>query len=288
MMRRLVIITLVVLLCPACKRAGQFPPAEVLQRATMQSVQMASARFTATVGFRIAKGALQADVKATFDGRLADGGQNMATAVQADGTVLGGGSRSTFRVSGDVMTDMRKEAYFLLKELFLDPLPPWAASVEKLKGQWWKLPGGSPTVATVTPDPHFLRMQSEVVTVTKDHGLVRLHDRDVYRYDVTIDPEKLIAFLKASALERSETFDEEATRSDVLRYRVEGELWIDAETFSLHRLRWMIVTNEDPDGLRFSIDAELFDHGKALQIAPPAQFKMFDSTNFLPAAQASS
>jgi hypothetical protein len=284
MKRRLASIAVLVLLLTACKRAGDLPADEVLRRATLQSVQLTSAKYTALIGVRLAKGALQGEGKAEFEGQLADGGKQTSTNVTADGTIILGVSKSAFHIVADVMTELGHDAYFRLKEATIDPVPAWGKTITDLVGTWWRVPGenrGTLPTPPVTPDPKFLRMQAEVVTVTTDHGLVSLHGRDVYHYDVAIDPEKLIGFLKASAAERKEAFDEAATRADLLRYDAKGELWIDAESFVLHRLKWMITTKNDPDGLRLSIDVELRDHGQPVTIAPPETSKVLNTQDLL-------
>jgi hypothetical protein len=176
----------------------------------------------------------------------------------------------TVDLAADVVTDLH-ELYVQLRELSVRPeqqaLPPVADAL----GTWWKLPkAGSLNAQALSPDPAFVRAQTDVLRFQEDLGNEPVGGRDAYHYLVSIDTERLVGLMKTAAEQRGEAFDAEGTRSALDRYDAQGEVWIDTETYHLHRVHWTISSTDASRPVTLELDVGLTNHNAAGPSAPPS------------------
>lgn len=282
-MRRLVTITIIgVLFLSACRREGDLTSAEVLRRATLESMTLQSADVTLHVDLSVRKTGLLAQGNALLQGRLGHGGQQAAFAVNAQGSLATTGAPAVFTLAADGVLD-GKDAYLHIRSLSSEPPHPSLTGSGTLLNQWWKFAGlmGDGNAQSLTPDPRFLRAQAEVVTVTRDDGLVDVSGHDAYQYQVAIDPDRLVALLQKAAQEEGREFDEQKVRADIGRYTATGEMWIDAETFVVHALSWTVLSKDDPRTLTLTLRADLRNHNVAGPVAAPDDAKPLTTDTLL-------
>ena len=272
-MRRSWIILVAVLALSACTEKSPRPPQEVLSRAANAVPSLLSARFDANINLE----GLVADQKvmatSTVKGRLQDAGTQLQFVIDGKGSV------GDISLEGSIewIVLPSQEIYANVYALTVDPAPVFLPFVQNMIGQWVQVSKGHDLPQPVTPDPRLLRAQSEVITVSKDHGLVSLHGRKAYHYTIAIDQEKLIKFLR-STVQGEEKFDEAAMRSVIASIKAEGELWIDTETFFIHQILWNIEkTNGEETLWDLTAKIEIYDHNTAPPISPP--------TNALPLSE---
>lgn len=279
MTKRLVPLLPGLLLLSACARLGTLPPEEVLRRATAASARLQSVAYDARVEIAVPGPKPAGDVTADLRGVLAQAGRQASVSANVRGSVPRGGATTTFQLTADAVRDGR-DLYVLVQTLTVNPVPPALRGIGNLLGRWWRIPGDGPSVAgapALTPDPLLLRAQADVVTVTADRGHSLVNGREVYRYAVAIDAEKLIAFLAARAQEEGRPFDAAAARGELARYDAAGELWIDVHNFLLHRLAWTITAKDDPLPLRMHFTADLRQHDAAPPVTVPMDAEILPS-----------
>lgn len=268
------------LLLSACARLGTLSPEEVLRRATAASARLQSVAYDARVDIASRGPAPAADITADLRGVLAQAGRQASVSADVRGSVPRGGATTTFQLTADAVRDGR-DLYVLVHTLTVNPVPPALRGIGNLLGRWWMIPGDGPSVAgapALTPDPLLLRAQADVVTVTADRGHALVNGREVYRYAVAIDAEKLIAFLAARAQEEGRPFDAASARKELTRYDAAGELWIDVHNFLLHRLAWTVTADGQPTAQRVHFAADLRQHDAAPPVTVPSDAAILPPT----------
>lgn len=280
MMKRLAPLLPGLLLLSACARLGTLSPEEVLRRATAASARLQSVAYDARVVVAARGPAPAGDITGDLRGVLAQAGRQAAMSADVRGSVDRSGAKTTFQLSADAVHDAR-DLYVLVHTMTVNPVPSVLRGIGGLLGKWWKIPVDGPSMAgatALTPDPLLLRAQADVVTVTADHGHALVNGREVYRYAVTIDPEKLIAFLAARAEETGRPFDAVAARKELARYDAAGELWIDVHNFLLHRLAWTITAKDASTAQRVHFAADLRQHDAAPPVTVPSDAAILPPT----------
>jgi hypothetical protein len=153
-----------------------------------------------------------------------------------------------------------------------------------IAGKWWLLSEGDtpPAVESVSPDPRLLQAQAQVVSVTRDRGMTTINGRDVHHYDVALDTEKLVAYLSAVAEENGGEFDAAEVRKEVKAIEASGQLWIDAETYYVQKIEWVVqslpINRGGAASVKFTITFR--NHNDAPAIVPPKDAKQFSPTMF--------
>ena len=276
-MRRFVLpIVSGLLLLSACNRAGSLAPTDVLNRATSAAADLQSAEYDVQVDFGINNKTVDATATAALHGAVARGGQESAFSLTLKASSKRAGQSTTVDLAGDVVTDA-KNVFVQLHTLAISPETTALHNSKDMLNKWWQIARDDTgaSLHTLTPDPSFLRAQSAVVTVTKDKGIETVNGRDAYHYLVTIDPERLLALMKTSAEARGTAFDATATRAELAQYNANGELWIDAETFVLHKLSWTVTSKETPPAMHLQFTVGLGKHNQAGPIAIPTKATPF-------------
>ena len=277
-MRRFLVCGSLLCVLASCAKPSGLPPEQVLQNAARASQELQSARYTLTSAFVSKTDDRVTDMDLTMEGVLQDGGSQTQLNVRFDGSLTEGEQRYDAKGEVDVIVAWENDVYVFLRSLSVRPEYPLfnKKAMERFMGTWWRIPTGEDqrVSSSMTPDPRLLRAQSEIVRVVKDRGIASINGREAYHYDVAMDLEKLAAFLKRVADERGETFDAAATKEFLSSLHASGELWIDTETFYLHRIVWNIPSSE-AGGLSGQLRADLRDHDAAPPVTPPAQYKTF-------------
>lgn len=266
----------------SCTRAGDLPPSQVLHKAAETSQTLESAAFTVHAVFSgetdIIDGNWDGNAHAT--GTLTDGGKQLQFALNVDAEKRDAQNAvSTIVLSSDMIVAAENEVYLRLNTFSIEPasliLPP--ELLGQLMNQWWRIPSASGSSlenpADITPDPSLLRMQASVVTVTKDHGLTDIQGRDAYQYDVTIDPAKLKEYLQEVA--RVSGKDATADIDALAGLQTNGTLWIDADTFHIHRITWNISSTDAARPQELQLDIGITNHNAPVTITLPDNAALF-------------
>lgn len=276
-MRRLIVLPAALLVLASCATKSDIPAEEVLRLSTQANRAVRSAAIDLSLSLNIPSAAGVSTVDAEIAGIMQNAGTQLQFDLDAEGTSAAGtrwSTRSSFVVAGE------GEVYAKIGELTADPpltlLPP--ETIADLRGRWWLLPSASAGLPAgdVTPDPRMLRMQTEVIDVTRDRGIVTLDGQRVHHYDTALNNDKLAAFLAETAGSGS-TFDASALNG----LSVTGELWIDAGTYVLRRARW---NARGPNGEPvMKMEATISDHDNGFTVSPPADAQPLPTDSFLPA-----
>lgn len=266
----------------SCARSGEFPPEEVLRRSSIANRGLASAQLNLEANFT--NGELYGVVNA--EGGIQQGGTQM------DITIFTSGQSPDLQWSAEaqLIVMSQNEVYAKLLNVQTTPLHPMLASPSfpSMLGTWYRLPStpGASASPSITPDPHFLRMQSEVVRVVKDRGIQSLNGRPSYRYEVEVDALKLQTFLIDIAAKEGETPDQEALIKQLSEYIAAGTIWIDAETFLLTQADWVIVAADENIHKNLNIHMELSSFDTPVIINAPESAQPFPQVPLLPPAEA--
>ncbi len=242
----------------ACAQAQPLTPHVVLQRAAAASKTLQSARFTAV-------GTMQTDSGNDWsfslaNGILQDGGSRLQFSLHAQEE--GGASGSV--LSLDVVSLSQCNVYFRSR-----------GAVQFGSGtQWWhaKCENGE-GVRDAVDDPAITQMQYDAIIVNRDRGIDQLNGRDVFHYDVSMDTGRLVSLLQEVPGSQQNL----SNGLPIAQEKLNGELWIDAETFYVHRLSW--GTTPDGEGqdrdLRLHFSLHLWDHGAAPSVDAPEPIREF-------------
>lgn len=143
-------------------------------------------------------------------------------------------------------------------------------ALRELSGEWRRVScKGSRVMQPVSPDPQLLRQQADSIIVTQDLGNVNINGRSAYHYAVVLNAERMLTLLGSfSTASREET-------NGLLRQELfEGEMWVDTQTFALHRLLWTVrgVGVATEPVMRF--DLQLQDHNGVLSSTLPARVRL--------------
>ena len=268
-------------------------PDEVLRNAAQASLVLDSVRYELKGDFTMTD---SNDVTTAgtikLDGALQGAGEQMQFEADIRSKTPRGGGDDIFSATVGVVVGGSQDLYVKLHSfesegsnpLFNDQL------VGKFIGQWWHIPSRENQLASisVTPDPRLLNAQAQVVRVVQDRGMSSLRDRSSYRYDVVVDHDKLLSYLREVSVEQGKPFDEAAVRASIANLEATGEIWIDAETYYVQRLQWDV--SQGSEGVMKSVTAsflvDFYDHDSVAPIELPEDALEFTPLMFLDAPSA--
>ncbi|HCI04081.1 TPA: hypothetical protein DE059_04095 [Candidatus Peribacteria bacterium] len=287
-MKRLLLIALAPVFLTACEQVERLPADEVLKRSAVASNDLLSASF---------------DLKGTYAFEEADrfsvnGNLEMEGVFQRKGEDVAGLIKTNARfpkeekvISADIEAEIisitGSDPFVYLNKLSVGPNFPLFSPdiVERLEEQWWRIPADNAPrpEQSISPDPQLLRIQSQVVDVVSDHGFSSVNRRLAYHYEVIIDPEKLKAYLETLSSELENGMDPEAIETLISGMEARGEIWIDAETFYLNRIRWTIAPFNLSESLNLALSftITLSNINSAPDIKIPEGAKPFSLENLL-------
>lgn len=270
MNRRISVLSAFVLLS-ACATASTVPPETVLQKSTVANQALTSARFNVVADFTdLAGAASENDGTIRVNGVMQNGGRQLHLSFDADvdSEKTVGGS-ADIRAMGEVIVAGENEVYTNIERLDIEPADPLFSSdmFRQLIGHWWKMPSGSGAnnlpIESISPDPAFLKMQTDVIAVTRDRGIVRMDGRSVHHYDTAIDTQKLASFLQK--------VPNAGLPLPLLDASITGELWIDAETYVVRRAVWKAHPVEGSSSTqRITLTLDVTDPDAGVTVTPPA------------------
>lgn len=286
-------IVLACLALGACTSASpsiqQLPSDEVLRKAADASAKLETAEYAINGTFDYRAPAGQANGTMHVDGVLADAGKQVQLKMDLTGSYAqGAGQENAINGTTEIVVIPDDGVYLKLDSLVMQPdtsvIPPELLS--KFTGTWWLLPDSTPVPASqITPDPSLLRAQSDVVKVVSDHGIVTLGGIPAYHYDVSVDSQKFVRFLSALAEQNHESFDEDESLKKIQSVDSSGELWIDAVTFNLLKVRWDIraLPVSETAVLDVAFTADMKNQNAPVKILPPKDAKAFNPALLLSA-----
>jgi hypothetical protein len=290
-MRRLLVTVCSSFLLASCGSSGvaNLPADEVLERAAKESRNLESAQYQGDATLTV-DGSGDSSFKMFLDGLMHQGGKQIQLNIKLAGSTAATDETAVTNVEADVdvIVPSEQEVYVRLGRLVMAPENEMfsAEMMEAFLNKWFKMPISEEqrTSSTLTPDPALLRAQSEVVKVTRERGVEAFGDRQAYHYDVEIDNEKLLTFLRRAAEEQKEEFKEADVRESLKNLQAEGELWIDAESFFIHKLVWHVTWKDETNAKDYKLDVTLtfLNHNAAPPITPPANAEELSPNLFLP------
>jgi len=174
----------------------------------------------------------------------------------------------------DAALGQGNDFYVRLRDATITPPSP-VLPAEALAGylnRWWVMPlsDAERSPSAVAPDPRLLRAQAEIMTVTSNRGFEDINGRRAYHYGVSVDPAKLVDFLKSSPDGEASTEDVQKVEQFLQEYDLSGEVWIDEETFYVHQLIWKLSSKEGaPSALGLTAELTFMDHNAAPEVELP-------------------
>lgn len=261
-------------------------PEVVLQRAVRAVQTLDSAQYVLQGDFDTASETLNAVGTVRMDGMLADGGEQLRFQMDLTADVDALGGSSSLSGTLEVVVISEDEVYMNLHSLTSQPSTAFFRPeiIAALAGQWWNVSDGeTPSVAkSVTPDPRLLQAQAQVVTVTRDRGITTIHGREVHHYETVLDKQKLTEYLSAIAIEKGEEFDALATADAIEDIEASGQLWIDAQTYYVQKMSWVVqsIPLENGGTASIAFTVSFRNQNDAPAIVPPLDAKQFSPAIF--------
>lgn len=262
------------------------PPEEVLENAAKATQSLESAQYVVQSEFDASADAWSAVGSLRMDGMLQSAGEQLRFQLDITADVEDVQGSSSIDGTLEVAVISEEEVYMNLHSLIAQPSSTFfnPEMIGAIAGQWWLLPPGDtlPVSASVTPDPRLLQMQSQVISVTRDRGVDTVQGRPSYQYDVVLDKEKLLLYLSAVAKESGQEFDVKEAESKFALVDASGQIWIDAETYYMQKLSWVIQSLPLDNGGEASVSFTITfrNHNEAPTIQPPTDAKPFTPTVF--------
>ncbi|MDP7476905.1 MAG: hypothetical protein QF442_00485 [Candidatus Peribacteraceae bacterium] len=258
----------------------ELPSEEVLSLAAQATKKMISAQYTAAGTFNADNASGDAiDGKFRMDGVLQDSGEQMRFQMDLDADFSDRSGSYNVDSTLEVVSISEDEVYMNLHSITVNPNCDLFRPelIGKIAGQWWRLPADDslPISGEVAPDPKLLHAQSQIITVTKSLGIDTIGSSNAYHYEVELDKKKLLAYLAASGKDTA-SGDIQEIAEDMKNVVTNGEIWIDTETYFMHKISWSVSGLPISTGTasaEFVIDFR--NHNAAPEIVPPTSAKIF-------------
>lgn len=233
-MRRLIVLPAALLLLSSCAMKSDIPAEQVLDLSSRANRNVRSASFDLQARLVLPSVEGTATTDATLSGVMQNGGKQLQFDLDAEGVSAAG---NAWDARGRFIVASEHEVYVKMDEFALEAAP---AEYGALVDRWWLLPavGTGSVSGDLTPDPRLLRMQTEVIDVTRDRGIVMLDGRRVHHYDVAVNNAKFAAFLSSIESSEPNAVDPVRLEAQLQGMALSGEIWIDAETYVLRRAAW--------------------------------------------------
>jgi hypothetical protein len=248
------------------------PPDIVLKNAASASALLESASYEMTVNFSVVGGMLNSvSGTADLDGSLYDSGKQIQFSTKLNAILA---DSSTVDLLADVISLAPEEVYVRLQSFSTTADSPAFSPVliGAVQGKWLQFGSRSAnSPIALSADPRVLQSQAQVVRVTQELPLSRIHGAIAYHYNVVVDPQKLANYLAEIAHERGDEFVESEVLKQYESLLAYGEIWIDAQTFTVQKLHWSLEPFATGTGLSISgsLDVRFFDFNEAEPISAP-------------------
>jgi len=277
-MKRLFSLTVPVFILVSCSGA-QTPPADVLQKTSLATQTLMSARFDGSAQFSRMPSPLGGLVNGSlsFQGVMRDAGKQLDFLMAVD---VNPPENEAEKINATLQLIVAGEDEVYMK---VDALSASAGAgpafplMNELQNKWWRIPStdGANSATAVTADPEFLRIQSETVDVIKDHGYQTVNGRKSHHYDVVINKDKLAEYLHEVSKRRGQEQQITEIHASLADTDMTGEMWIDAETYHIHRINWHLVPTGGTEGTDTLFTINLYEHNKDVSIQPPQRSEPF-------------
>lgn len=263
----------------SCTKAGGPTPEDVLSKTSLANSGLRSARLQIQAGVSTVAGTQNPiNGSAQVMGNIQQGGQQLDLLYETNGNIDFQPEHYSWKSSGRLIVVSQNESYVLVKELETTlPVPLLGDSDAKnVLNTWFRLPPSGSSSTSLTPDPRFLRLQTEVVRVQKDHGIEKIDGKKAYHYTVSIDQNRLASFM-LSATGTGSVQGKNDLMKQLGNYEATGELWIDAETFLLTKAAWTIKNTQQPD-ITITVSMTISDVGVPVVVTAPNESKPFPNS----------
>ena len=202
-------------------------------------------------------------------GHMQEAGMLLTMTIDGQGTARSGQRLMNIDIRAEMVIGGPNDTYISVQSLTMEPQDSATASVlGQFLGRWWKLPSTAQDgVVPLNTEARLLQMQAEIITVTRDRGFARVDGRWMYQYDIAVDREKLRSFLTAVAEQGGRDADASLAAWDT--YNMQGQIWIDANTFRIHRILWALNGNAGQTPSTLTIDTTITDVNVPQPIAFP-------------------
>lgn len=285
------LLTLVCTALVACaptqqQKSSDIAPEDVLDKAAKATQTLESAQYVLEGDFDATTETTATSGTMRLDGVLRNAGEQLRFQFDTDADVQTTDGNVSLTASTEMIVLNEDEVYLNVHSFQTQPSAALIRPeiIGNMAGTWWLLPKmqqGANAGASVTPDPTMLRAQAQVVRVTKDRGISTVGGRDVHVYDVELDIDKLVAYLRAVAAEQGEPFDAAKVRASFVDVVASGQLKIDTETYYVQSLRWVIQSFPVSTGsLSASFTITFRNHNNAPDILPPENPQLFSPAVF--------
>ncbi len=245
----------------ACGRKADLPPEEVIRRAVIRSNTVESVAVSLSADMKTeTSSALSGSI--IMQAVIRSGGQAWSadTSFQIESSAKRGHERASGRLvavsPGTGKTYMRLESAEgslgqLLRKSFTGSTNGWMV---------YGTDSDAAPVHRGTPDPVMLSSYANALSVTENLGMQEdSQGRSVYHYHVALKPEGLASLPQGG------------TPEAVGALTARGEMWIDAQDFSLRRVTWNVSGIPTSVGtLTLHADALFSEYNSASQIQAPA------------------
>lgn len=255
-----VTIVICLILLPACgRKVLDLPPEEVVRRAvirssTVDSVSIALSGNVKTQGAPTLSGSIivQSVVRSSGHAWSADASFNVESMGESGFTQANG--RVVLVAPGNGQIYLRPES---LDGMLGDRLK--RVLTGSVNGWWVVGEERAFEAPSLVPDPAMLSAYGDAIDVMRDFGVTTSKEgRKQYHYAVALKSESLIA-LDGDTQEPTQDFS------------AQGELWIDAEDFTLSRATWDIQSVPSVMGpANVRVDATFSRYDRSPQIQSPA------------------
>lgn len=270
------------LLLGSCVAQNSVSPEEVLNKSSVANSGLVSAHIALDVQLSsadVSSGAT--DGSLNVQGNMQQGGKQLDLMFDSAGSTTSPAQSFTWKAAGRLIVLSDQESYLTVNSLDTAPILP-VLSTPAFNGftnTWFRLPVVATPSATLTPDPRFLRLQSDAIRVTKDFGIDTSDETPMYHYAVAVDPQRLQTYLERISGSGSDAVKE--MQSMLAGYEATGEIWIDKQTFLLTKAVWNVAKKDDP-AFTLTFSMHLTDAGKPVVITAPSDTKPFPQASLMP------
>lgn len=251
------------------------PAEQVMKNAAQASTLLESAKFEVAMQLKTVGGlGAVLDGSALLHGTLHESGESVQLNAAVQATVQEELGTTDILANLDVVSIGSEEVYIRINEFTSSGerilLPP--ILVTAIKGTWLNIGSGVESAPqSVTPNPRLLYAQAQVLQVTEELSPAMIDERIHYHYLVKVDNEKFIQYLHELSLESGEELSMEDLQLEYADLQVDGEIWIDAQTFHVRKLLWDIAPfiSQTGTSVEAKISAEFTKFNSAEPILAP-------------------
>jgi len=235
-----------VIFLSSCEQVERLSVEEVMERAVKANKDRKEAQFMVDGTYVFdTDGEHGVSGTAKINGFYLNGGESVKGKINTNARLPIDDETTLFQLESDFVLLKSSDPFIKFLRADSNPLHPLTMPmiIEPILNKWWRIPlkDVSKPETAIAPDPQLIRAQSQVIRVVSDNGFDFVNNRRAYRYEIVLDQEKLKAYLDVLALESNSNHDKEEIINLVEEMEARGELWVDAESFQISKIRWTIA-----------------------------------------------